>query len=617
METYAKIALGLPIDELFDYIVPGRLVASCKAGSRVWVPFGGRNLLGYVAGLSNKTKIKKLKEISSVVDVNPILNNRFLQLTKDVSDYYCSSWGQAIESALPVGIRKGVAVRAACEDAKSEESMLPEVTLARHDDYGESLKFCLEEIDKTIKQNKQVIVAAAEMEAALNIFDLLSAKYPDKSRLTSRKQNPKEELKIWEEALLGSIDIIVGTRAAVFAPFQKLGLVIIAQEESYGHKEEQAPYYDCRQVAIMRGSIEGARVILTAKTPSLESYYQVKQQKYAFVDLRAKQRRMPAVKLVDMKQYGNFKQKKTRVFSVVLEDRINKALANNKRVLIFINRKGFARYAYCQKCGYSFNCERCSSKLVFYRDEKKLVCPACAAKIIAPGSCPACNSQYIIYAGMGIEKAASHLHLFFPQAEICRLDKEHITVSENAGIIVATEKAFHQAVSIRAWTVAVLDSDGILNTLNFRSNEKVFSLLYKLSLLAEDELIIQTSIPEYYSERRLNKFDSDDFYDFELEERKAMKLAPFVTLAYLNLRGKSENKLKSKADYLYELLKEADKKVTVFPPVEGMPYKMRGAWRLRILLKANDAYQISKLLKKQLKNYRHSGIIVTVEMDPQ
>lgn len=617
---YVKAALGLPIDELFDYSLPKELIGKCSIGSRVLVPFHRRTFVGYVAGLSNNTKIAKTKirPILKLIDDKPILNRQFLKLSKLVSSYYLNSWGQTIEAGLPAAVKRGFAVNVYNDHNLKKEAGGFNAILLRYDNYSDCLNFYFEEIDKTIAQKKSVIILFAQIKSALEVFTLLKERYPNQIALTHRKQKTNDELKIWQAAANNEISILFGTRPSVFAPFSNLGLIIIDQEDAYGHKEEQAPYYHARDAAFMRAQLEKTNLILSSKTPSLESYYGQKCGKYKLVKLLDKNANSPKITIADMGQYGFLKKKNRIIFSPVLEAKINKAIEENEKAIIFINRKGFARCAYCQKCGYVLKCDRCSLTLIFHFEEKKLVCNSCGLTKELPAYCPNCNSGYIKYAGFGIEKVINQLNLLFPHIKIGRIDKEHI--SETFGdfkIIVATEMIFQEKHLPKAKVAAAVDLDSQLNIINFRSNEKIFSLLRRLKDLGKEEIIIQTQIPEYYSS--FVNLDIDKFFELELKERKALQLPPFTHLARINLRGKDSERTKEASFDLYEKIKKIegiDKKVVIFEPAESAPSKLRGNFRFNILLKFKSPAILSKSIRNHLNKISYSKVITTIEVDP-
>lgn len=615
---YVKVALGLPIDELFDYSLPKELIDKCFAGSRVLVPFSKHTFVGYVTGLSNNTKIAKarIRPILKLIDATPILSRQFLKLSKSVSNYYLNTWGQTIEAGLPVALKRGLPVNVCNHPNPQKGSNGFNAILLRYDNYSDCLNFYFGEIDKTIAQKKSVIILFAQIKAALEIFTLLKERYQNQAALTYRKQKINDELKIWQAAANNEISILVGTRPSVFAPFSNLGLIIVDQEDGYGHKEEQAPYYHARDVAFMRAQLEKTNLILSSKTPSLESYYGQKCAKLKLVELLDKNVNSPKITIADMGQYGFLKKKSRIILSPVLEAKINKAVEENEKVIIFINRKGFARYVYCQKCGYVIKCDRCSLRLIFYFEEKKLICNSCGFKKELPAVCPNCNASYIKYAGFGIEKVINQLNLLFPHIKIGRIDKEH-KASSDFQIIVATEMILQEKHLPKAKVVAAIDLDSQLNIINFRSNEKIFSLLYRLKDLAKEEIVIQTVMAEYYN--GFVSLDIDKFFEAELKERKILQLPPFTHLARVNLRGKDSERTKEAAFDLYEKMKRLegiDKKVFIFEPAESVPSKLRGNFRFNILLKFRSPAILSKSIRKFLNKISYSKVITTIEVDP-
>ena len=461
-----------------------------------------------------------------------------------------------------------------------------------------------------------MLILAPEIKQCVELFNLIKAKYPDKRiEVTYRKLKIKDELAAWEKAVNGCIDILIGTRAAVFSPLPNLGLIIIDREDSYGYKEEQAPYYQAPQVGRMRARLEGIPLILSSQTLSLGTYYGLKEKEYSPIGPTREDLSRARITLVDLKQYG--KKKSGMLFSPVLEDKLNKAIPAGKKVLIFINRKGYCPFAHCQKCGFALSCDKCSSRLVFYFEEKKLVCSSCGFKKDLLKICPSCNAQYIKYSGFGIEKAVSQLNLYFPQAKIVRLDKEHQDIPPDFQIIVATEKIFHSDIRPRFDISAVVDLDSALNMVDFRNNEKLYRLLDELRSLTKEELIIQTRIPEQYQNKEFLDLELNKLFDRELKERKELGLPPYTHLTHINLRGKNLERTKSAALGLYEKLKDTNKGFEIFEPVESIPFKLRGNFRFHILLKAKNQLKLSKFLKKQLKKTRYSGVILTVEADPE
>jgi primosomal protein N' (replication factor Y) len=221
------------------------------------------------------------------------------------------------------------------------------------------------------------------------------------------------------------------------------------------------------------------------------------------------------------------------------------------------------------------------------------------------------------YMGIGIEKVISQLALIFPALKICRLDKEHQTVPNDFQILVATEMFFHQEQIIEAEIIALLDIDSMMQIVNFMANEKLYALLYRCRNRAKEEIVLQTRIAAQYQRKEFTRFDLDKLFQAELKDRKALQLPPFRHLGSLNLRGKNQERAKNAVTVLYGKLKNKDKKIQIFEPMENAPLKLRGSFRYQILLKAKNPLTLSNFLRKHLKKIKPSGVITTVDIDPQ
>ncbi len=303
--------------------------------------------------------------------------------------------------------------------------------------------------------------------------------------------------------------------------------------------------------------------------------------------------------------------------SPVVEDRISKALKAGKRIIIFTNHKGFARYASCRKCGWALNCEHCSCRLIFHFEEKKLVCRLCGRKKEAVSLCPKCNSNYLKFSGYGAEKITSQLNLSFPGTKLARIDKEHQALDKDWQILVATEIIFHLNTLPKAEVAAAIDPDSAINSVDFRNNEKIYSLIYRLSLLADEELLIQTSLAEFYQRGEFTALDMDKLFELELKERKALSLPPYWHLAVIKIRGKQKERSQDAAERIYQELAGKDKKIDVFEPVPAAPFKARGNFYFHILLKSKNPWDLGKFLKRHLHSSKSRGVILTVDVDPQ
>ena len=611
---YAKVVLGLPVEGPFDYIVTASFNKKIKEGVRVRVPFRNQKKIGYVVKLSHQSRIKNLKEILELIDESPILDKEMLALTKDLSEYYCCSWGEAIETALPQDLRKGKKVFSLEPPGDSLSKGGREVLLMHDLEGNFRWDIYLEQIKETINSGKSAIILLPNIPAVLNAKKIIESGL--RSSLGILYRNEPKELEEWVRIRQEQVKVIVGTRSSIFAPVSDLGLVIIDEEEDSVYKQDQVPHYHAREVGFMRADIEKAKLILGSNSPSLESFYLAKTNKIKY-SLLPRKRSFPEIKVIDMKLQRHIAKTRGVILSKYLVDAINLALNSGGKILLFLNRKGFATSAYCHNCGLSLRCPRCNINLVYHFSGNLLSCHYCNFKMEPPKICPQCNSGYIKYSGTGTEKVESELSRIFPTAKIKRIDTpEHLDIQE-ADIFVATSAVIkHHGYNFDL--IGTLGIDNSLNRVDFRSSEKAFNLLSGLLGLTDKKFIIQTSVPGHYCFQALVKNDINLFYEEELKHRKHLKFPPYKHMALVKLRGKIEERVKKAALVLFEKLSSCnkDRDIRIISPNPGHHAKLRGNFYWQVLISSNSTKKVSKFLKLNLKDFRHSGIIVTVDIDP-
>jgi len=608
---YAEVVLGLPVDGPFDYIVPADLENKISLGARVWVNFRNKKKVAYVVGLSNKTKIKKIKEISVVIDRAAVLDESMLLLTKRLAEYYCCSWGEVIEAALSDELRKGKEIVSnngtvsifLTRKIETVPLFMGKIDLTPINfvQGQERMPVYLREIKQAWVLKRSTIALFSDILEAEKSKQLIEKELGIEVYLAFRKQ-PKE-LEAWEKIRQAQYCVVVGTRSSIFSPVNNLGLIIVDQEEAQVYKQEQVPHYHARQVALMRAEICKAKVILGSHVSSLESYYLAQEDKLKF-ELVPVKARYPEVKVIDLRRLPYAERKSKTLFSKFLIDAIANVLAQKGKVLLLINRKGFATTAACYNCGVALKCPRCNINLVFHFDEDKLKCHHCNFKMEVPKICPSCNAGYIKYSGLGTEKVESELARIFPQA---RLD---------ADIFVATSSVIKHG-EINFDLIGVLAIDNSLNRVDFRAAEKTFSLLMGLVSLTSKSIIIQSANANHHCFQALIKNDPQLFYKEELKQRKQLNFAPFKHMILIRLRGESLEKVKKAASDLFEKLnkiKTNSLKMLSLNP--GQPAKLRGNFYYQILMRASSVEKAGHFLKLHLKDGHYSGIIVTVDVDP-
>ncbi len=611
---YAKIVLALPVEGPFDYQVPSEEENKASPGARAWVNFRGKKEMGYIVGTSTHTDILRIKPLIKIIDSDPVLDSRMLKLSKMVADYYCCCWGEAIAASLPKFLRIGKPVGVLAEFNELAEKYPPRGLLLEDLDGLARWDVYCREIKGVLAEGKTVLVLVSDKSMVLKAKHWIAEKTGWELETIFHRQ--PDELQEWLDIKNGQVKIVVGPRSSVFVPLVNLGLIIVDEESDSVYKQEQVPHYHSRQVALMRSDLEKAKIILCASAVSLESIHLAKQNKIELQTIK-RQQPYPEVKVIDMKNLPLLNKKKNIILSRFLQDAMTSVLAGSGKILLFLNRKGFATSAVCSTCAEILKCPRCNINLVYFFDQNVLRCHYCNYKIVSPKICPQCNSGYIKFSGAGTEKIESELSRIFPQARIKRIDTGEIPVKDSADIFIATQGIIRQA-DFRFELTAVLAIDNSLNHVDFRSSEKVFAVLLGLLALTDKKMFIQTSLTGQYCFQAIENNDVNIFYDAELSSRKEIKFPPWRNFCQVKLRGKIEKTVAIAAEELFQVFSENEiaKAIKIISLNPGQPPKLRGNYYWVILLSTNNVLTLNNFLKKNLRNFRHSGIIVTVDVDP-
>ena len=340
----------------------------------------------------------------------------------------------------------------------------------------------------------------------------------------------------WHKIRQGRARIVIGARSAIFAPVEPLGLIIVDEEHEHTYKQEEAPRYHARDVAIMRGQMENAVVVLGSATPSLESFYNCKKGKFALLELpeRVDDQKMPHVRVVDMRQAG--KEKGPPLFSPQLEEAITKRLERGEQTILFLNRRGYSTSLQCPKCGYVANCPNCSITLTYHRIDQRLSCHICGHVEKVPSICPnvKCKNPAIRYAGTGTQKVEETLAKLFPQARVKRMDADTMKRKDDyrkvlgdfraakIDILVGTQMIAKGLHFPNVTLVGIIYADLALHQPDFRAGERTFQLLTQVAGRAgrgdvEGEVFVQAFAPFHPAIQYARRHDFNGFFEQELE----------------------------------------------------------------------------------------------------
>lgn len=374
----------------------------------------------------------------------------------------------------------------------------------------------------------------------------------------------------WHKIRQGRARIVIGARSAIFAPVHPLGLIIVDEEHEHTYKQEDAPRYHARDVAIVRGQFEGAVVALGSATPSLESYYNARRGKYTLLELpeRVDGRKMPFVRVIDMREAAR-RSKGVPIFSGQLKEAIIRRLERGEQTILFLNRRGYSTALECPLCGYVAKCVNCSLALTYHRRDQILLCHICGYTAPVPAACPneKCRSPRIRYAGLGTEKVEETLTKLFAFARIKRMDSDVMKRKDDyrrllldfrtgkIDVLVGTQMIAKGLHFPNVTLVGIIYADLALHQPDFRAAERTFQLLIQVAGRAgrgdvEGEVFVQAFTPFHPAIQYARRHDYNGFYEQEIEFRRQLRYPPFSRVALLTLKGRNEQKVKLSAEYL-------------------------------------------------------------------
>ena len=496
----------------------------------------------------------------------------------------------------------------------------------------------IELIAETLKRGRQAIVLIPEISLTYQTLKRFYARFGDKVSVMNSTLSQGEKYDQIKRAMDGDIQVIIGPRSALFTPFPNLGLVIMDEEHETSYKSEQSPKYHAREVAEEVARIHGASLVLGSATPSIEAYYQVKQGKFRLfrLDKRLTGGTLPSVEVVDLRE--ELKQGNRSIFSISLQEKLQKRLERKEQSILFLNRRGYSGFISCRSCGHVMRCPHCSVSLSQHRDGK-LTCHYCSYTIPGVKLCPKCGSKYILGFKVGTQQIEEKLKDMFPGIRVLRMDADTTRTKESyeqilsafaageADVLVGTQMIVKGHDFPGVTLVGVLAADLSLAFGDFRSAERTFQLLTQAAGRAgrgkiPGEVVIQTYQPEHYSVQYAAKQDFEGFYAEEMQFRQLMQYPPAGRMMAIQFFGAEEPRVKALAadfcDYLKVLTKEK-RSIQVLGVSAAAIAKVKDIYRYVIYVKADrlEPLIILKNLLEKRKVTMHSGKeIVQYDFDP-
>lgn len=647
---WVSVVLSVPFEGEFTYLVPEKMEKEALFGRRVMVPFGKSKKTAFIIKESY-TKPEgdfEIKEIDRVVDKEEVFNKDLLDTAIWMRSMYLSPVGVNLSMMIPSGRRESEVspffefssfspvenLTRGQEEALSRLRAFPKETFYLYGVTGSGKsEVYLRRAEDVIKEGKQVLYLVPEITLSHQVSADVYQRFDKRVAILHSALTPSQRLKAWRSIMMGEVDIVVGARSSVFAPFKNLGLIIIDEEHEGSYKSGQSPRYSARQVAQYRAGKWKAQLIMGSATPSLEAWNLMRTQKIKSVVMRDRigEGKYPKIAVVNMRG-------EKRNISQRLEDEIRMALKEKKGVILFLNRRGFSYGYECRSCGYVVQCPNCSVSMTYHKGRGRLFCHTCGYSSPILKSCPQCHSFDISPRGYGTENAEEEARSLFPFATIERLDTD-VTGgdSEKTQEILSRFKKGEIDILLGTQMIAkglnfplvsligILNADSSLSIPDFRAGERTFSLLHQVAGRAgryrdDGKVIIQTTQPNAPAIQLSAMNDLEHFYERELSQRRETMFPPFSRLVNLSIRGKDGEKVKEAAMALGDMaakMAENEEEIEVFSPSPCLVEKMAGQWRWHVLLRSMSISHLLSFTRTLLSSFRlpHSLHLET-DVDP-
>jgi len=738
-----EVAIPLPLEGSFHYLVPERLSQLAVAGKRVLVPFGRRKVTGYLLGDAVAAG-GELKEVLEVLDDEPLFTEAELEFYRWIAGYYLHPLGEVIKMALPAGIN--LVSRYRCETAEDGTPVLREflkggksvrtvriygavdgaerlprgkaleileylgevgecaaadlgqrfgncrpqlhrlvelgaarfverevyrdpfraadfghdAALALNADQAGALtrisaavgsgafspfllhgvtgsgktEVYLQSIAVALAAGKTALVLVPEIALTPQLVGRFKRRFDCGIAVLHSGLSDGERFDEWRRIRRGEAVIVIGARSALFAPLERLGVIVVDEEHEGSYKQSEGVRYNSRDLALVRGKLACAVVILGSATPLVTSYHAAMQGRLCYLQLPNRVRELPMPETVMLDARGQ----KGKTFLQPLIDAIGENLDAGGQTLLFLNRRGFATYLVCQECGHVLRCPNCEVTLTYHRVKGRHICHYCDYSIPAPSACPTCQGKEITLLGRGTERVEQEVQELFPEARVSRMDRDstkgrggHARVLKEleegtVDILIGTQMIAKGHDFPGVTLVGVVSADASLNLPDFRSSERTFQLVTQVMGRAgrgdkPGRVLVQTLAPEHYALTHAVAHDYEGFYAQEVAFREDVGYPPFAHLASLTFSSVSAaqavNSAEEAAGLLRKIKGECRLRVEILGPVTAPLGKVRGRFRWQILLKGRERSELHRLLFHFRGGYSHpSTVRLVVDVDP-
>lgn len=503
-------------------------------------------------------------------------------------------------------------------------------------------KVIMKAIDRTLEEKKSVIMLVPEIALTPQTVNIFCSRYGERVAVIHSSLSKGERFDAWRRIKRGDVDLVIGTRSAIFAPLDNIGMIVIDEEHEHTYKSESDPKYHVRDIAAFRCGKNKSLMLLASATPSVESFYKAKNESYRLVPLRERYGgvKLPDAIIVDMREelrLGN---------TSPISDRLHKSLKavheNDNQAILFLNRRGYSTQINCKECGEVLTCPRCSVSLTYHNGDGggSMLCHMCGYRDGVPKKCPSCSADKLSFLGYGTQKLEAELNKYLPDMRVLRMDADTTGTKMSydrmledfregrQDILLGTQMVAKGHDFPRVTLVGVALADTSLHVSDFRAAEKTFSLLTQVigragRAIDDGIAVIQTFSPKNDVIRLACLQDYEKFYEGEIALRKELSYPPFCDIVYLTLTSENEIELNKEAKKLSESLLEKLKgdigklPFIVFGPFEAQIYKINEKYRMRMVVKCKLNKETRFLFHQLLCEFSTArSVTLAVDMNP-
>ncbi|HEY2924152.1 MAG TPA: primosomal protein N' [Candidatus Eisenbacteria bacterium] len=665
-----RVAVPIPLarEEALVYEIPEE--EAPEIGLRVLVPVGPRRVWGTVLGVEATAPGFRVRKVSGIPEPRLVVTPELLDLCRWVADYYAANLSDVLQAAVPSP--GGLTRRAPRAAAEEEEAWLAVAPPAR-EELNEEQRAALTALEgalgarafrafllfgvtgsgktavylhaaaEAVKEGGQALILVPEIALSPQTLDSFRRAGFARVALYHSTLRPRERADVWRAAAAGEIDLVVGTRSAVFLPFRDLRLIVVDEEQDGAYKQDDAPRYHARDVALVRAQRLGGVAVLASATPSMESFARVKHGRCDLLRLprRIDGRPLPLVRITDLRHRPapGGTASRSRILGEPLVEAMARTLERREQGILFLNRRGHSTYLQCRGCGEVARCERCDVSFTVHLADGSLRCHYCGAeRKLLPG-CPGCGATNLWFGGVGIQRVEREVARIFPQARIARLDFDATRKRGSAASILGAFRAGETDFLLGTQMVAkgfdfplvtlvgIIVADLQLYLPDFRAAERTFQLLTQVAGRAgrgerAGQVILQTYDPDHPALRCAAAQDFEMFYEQEAAERRELRYPPFGHLVEIEVRGARKERVIREAGVLHESLAKLARglEVELLGPAPKPISRIQGVERWHILMRCGSRKALQTLLKSALpalRGRRRFGIRVSVDVDPR